>query len=136
VISISGVKIRTPIVSPTQQVHQLNRSVEDVMTPVIRRTEIPTVELARQLTGPPRERNLRMSRSMSSEFGNPTYRRIRLSPTTDWSAAPAPIPKATARDVMMIVAVAEESNEVPTFHAERSDQDPGPYPPTEQERPS
>src|SRR5437870_3520470 len=66
-----GVTIRTPIVSPTHHVSQLIANPKGGTLPQRTRLPTPTVALTRQLTGPPRNRNLPISFSSFSAVGNP-----------------------------------------------------------------
>src|SRR5712691_11149272 len=95
----SGVTRRTPMVSPTHHVHQLNEDCGHAMAPTMSNVPTPMVALTRQLSGPPSTRNLPTYRSWVSAVGNPTKRRMRKAPAMAWRAAPTPIPDAIPTDV-------------------------------------
>src|SRR2546425_13161818 len=100
-MTIRGLKISAPIVSPTHHVNQLNGTLAHSTAPATQRLVTPMVALITQLRGPPKARNLKISASRTSGVGNPTNRRTRKAPTVACSAAPLPMTLPSNADFMI-----------------------------------
>ena len=95
-MSTRGAKMSTPMVSPTQKVHQLSKKLWPGTRPASHKVLAPTVAPMPQLRGPPRPRNVSTARSVSSGCGKPTKRRTSHAPDTAWTEEPVAIAAAIA----------------------------------------
>ena len=68
-VSIIGVKISTPIVSPTHQLNQFIGISDREIIPLKAIAVMPIVAGIKQLTGPPNSKNNIISLSLISSFG-------------------------------------------------------------------
>jgi hypothetical protein len=86
----------TPMVSPTQKVHQGSKKLGPGTRPASHKVLAPTVAPMPQLRAPPNPRNVTTARSVSSGCGKPTKRRTSHAPDTAWTEEPVAIAAAIA----------------------------------------